>query len=75
MEEAGGLANALYDLGREGFLAGEIDWDTATIKAILVDTGLYTVDLATHKFVSSIAAGARVATSAAFGSRRDGREP
>jgi hypothetical protein len=46
-------ANALYDLGREGFLAGEIDWDTAVIKVDLVDTGAYTIDLATHKFRSS----------------------
>jgi len=60
------MANALYDLGREGFLAGEIDYDTAVIKAILVDTALYTVNLSTHKFLSSIPAGARVATSAAL---------
>lgn len=69
LEDAGGLANALYDLGREGFLAGEIDADTATIKAVLIDTGLYTVDLATHKFLSSVASGARVATSAALASK------
>lgn len=31
------MASALFDLGREGFLAGEIDWDTATVKAVLVD--------------------------------------
>lgn len=63
---AGGLANVLYDPGREGFLAGEIDWDTAVIKAVLVDTGAYTPDTANHKFLSSIAAGARIATSAAL---------
>lgn len=59
-------ANAMYDLAREGFLAGEIDWDTAVIKVDLVDTGAYTIDLATHKFRSSIASGARVASSAAL---------
>lgn len=62
-------ANALYDLGREGFLAGEEDWDTAAIKVDLVDTGAYTIDLATHKFRSSIASGARIASSAALGSK------
>lgn len=62
-------ANALYDLGREGFLAGEVDWDTAAIKVDLVDTGAYTIDLATHKFRSSIASGARIASSAALGSK------
>lgn len=62
-------ANALYDLGREGFLAGEIDWDTAVIKVDFIDTGAYTIDLATHKFRSSIAAGARIASSAALGSK------
>lgn len=69
IEAAGGLANALYDLGREGHLAGEIDYDTATIKAVLIDTGAYTVDLATHKFLSSVPVGARVATSAALASK------
>lgn len=62
-------ANALYDLGREGFLAGEIDWDTAVIKVDLIDTGAYTIDLATHKFRSSVAAGARIASSAALASK------
>lgn len=62
-------ANALYDLGREGFLAAEIDWDTAVIKVDLIDTGAYTIDLATHKFRSSVAAGSRIASSAALGSK------
>lgn len=62
-------ANALYDLGREGFLAGEIDWDTAGIKVDLVDTGAYTIDLATHKFRSSVPSGARIASSAVLGSK------
>jgi hypothetical protein len=33
------MANALYDLGREGFLAGDIDWDGDNIKCVLVDSG------------------------------------
>lgn len=63
------MANALYDKGREGFLAGEIDWDTATIKALLVDTGNYSVNTATHTFVSDIPSAARVATSPALSSK------
>jgi hypothetical protein len=58
------VANALYDLGRESFLKGEISWNTNNIKAVLVDTGLYTPNLTTDQFLSAIAAGARVATSA-----------
>lgn len=63
------MANALYDLGREGFLAGEIDWDTAVIKAALVRG--YTPNLATHKFVSDVtgAGGTLVSTSAALSSK------
>ena len=43
------MASALYDRGRQGFLAGDIDWDTDAIRAVLVDTGTYTVNLATHE--------------------------
>lgn len=45
------MTNALFDPGREGFLAGEIDWDTAVIKALLVRS--YTFNAA-HKFVSDM---------------------
>ena len=58
------MANALFDRGREAFLTGGINWSADSIKAVLVDTGAYTVNLATHQFLSDIAAGARVATSA-----------
>lgn len=62
------MANALFNPGREGFLAGEIDWDTATIKAALVRG--YTFGAA-HKFVSDVtgAGGTLVSTSAAFGTK------
>jgi hypothetical protein len=46
------MANALYELGREGFLAGEIDWNTAVIKANLYSG--YTPNLNTHKFISDV---------------------
>ena len=64
------MANALYDKGREAFLSGGINWGTAaagdSIKAVLVDAADYTVNLASHQFLSDVAAAGRVATSAAF---------
>lgn len=62
------MASGLYDKGREGFLDGTIDWDTDTIKCVLVDTGVYTVNLATHDFLDDVSAGV-VATSAALASK------
>lgn len=45
------MANALYGPGREGFLAGEIDADTAVLKLILVrlTAGGAPVFTSTHK--------------------------
>jgi hypothetical protein len=57
------MANALYDKGRQAFLEGGIAWLTDNIKAVLVDSGAYTLNIATHQFLSDIAAGARIATS------------
>ena len=58
--------NALYDKGRQGFLDGSIDWDTDDIRAILIDTADYTVDLESHDNLDDIPAGARVAVSGAL---------
>jgi hypothetical protein len=63
-----GAANALFDLGREGFLGGAIDGDTAVFKVDLVDSADYTVNLATHQFRSSIAVAGREESSAALSS-------
>lgn len=60
------MTKALYDAGRAAFLKGEIAALTDTLKFVLVDTGAYTLNLATHQFLSDIPAGARVATSAAL---------
>lgn len=62
------MASALFDPGREGFLNGEIDYDTAVIKAALVRGYTYS---AAHKFVSDVtgAGGTLVATSAALASK------
>lgn len=47
------MANVLYDLGRQHFLAGDLDWDAQTFKAALVSNG-YTPNTATHEFWSSV---------------------
>jgi hypothetical protein len=62
------MANALFDPGREGFLDGTIDWDTAVIKIALVRG--YTFSAA-HKFVSDVttASGVLHVTSAALASK------
>lgn len=58
------MANALYDNGKEAILNGSVDLDTDNIKAVLVDTADYTVNLSTDDFLDDIAVGGRVATSA-----------
>ena len=58
------MANALYDFGRESFLDGYISWTNDNIKCVLIDTALYTVNLATDDFRVDIPIGAEVAVSA-----------
>lgn len=63
------MANALYDRGRQGFLAGEIDWDANDIRIILIDEADDTIDLAVDEDLADRAAGSRVATSTALASK------
>lgn len=63
------MANALYGLGREGFLGADIDWDADTIKVAAIDTGLYSVGIDTDQFLSDIPAGSRIAISAALSAK------
>ncbi len=62
------MANAYYSTAVEGFIAGEIDLDTAVIKAAFVRG--YTFS-ASHKFVSDVtgAGGTINGTSAALASK------
>jgi hypothetical protein len=62
------MANALFSTAAEGFIAGEIDLDTAVIKAAFVRG--YTFS-ASHKFVSDVtgAGGTLNGTSAALTSK------
>lgn len=68
------MANALYGPGREGFLAGEIDADTAVLKLLLVrhtTGGSQPAFTSTHKFVSDLTGASHTiaATSAALASK------
>lgn len=55
------MANTLYDNARQAFLEAQINWLTDTIKCILVDTGAYTPQIATHKYLSDIPTSSRIA--------------
>ena len=63
------MANFMYDRGRQGFLAGEIDWDADTIKLVLIDEADDTPSASADNALSDRAAPSRVATSSAFASK------
>lgn len=63
------MSNALYDFGREGFLDGSIDWDTDTIKIMLIDEADDTINLAVDDNLDDRAVASRVATSSALASK------
>jgi len=63
------MANALYGLGREGFLNGSITWGSDTIKTTLGDSADYTLAIDTDQYYSSVTAAGRVATSGAMTSK------
>lgn len=60
------MANALYMKARQGFLSGDISWSNHSIKAVLVDTGLYTPNIDTNQYLADIPSAARVAISGAL---------
>lgn len=60
------MPNALFDKARERYLLGQLNWSTDSIKAVLVDSGAYTVNLTAHEFLSDIGTTARIATSGDF---------
>ena len=63
------MASGLYDAGRQGFLAGDIDWDAHNIKVTLIDAADYVANLATDDFYNDVTAGGRVATSGNLASK------
>lgn len=61
------MANALYDKGRNAFAKGDIAWKSGgdTIRAMLVDSAVYTKDLAAHDFLDDVPVGSRVSSAGA----------
>lgn len=51
------MANVLYPLAKQAFLSGEIDLADDTIKAALIDTGVYTYSAAHDDFWTDVSAG------------------
>lgn len=60
------MANAYYQKGLQAFAEAKIDWLSDAIKAVLVDTAVYSPDLVNHQYLSDIPSGARVSISPAF---------
>lgn len=60
------MPTGLYDSARQGFLGGDLAWDTDDTRVILVDVADYVVNLATHDFLDDVPVAARVAVSAAL---------
>jgi hypothetical protein len=57
------LANGLYAPFKERLLNKELDLNTDTIKALLIDSADYTVNLATHDDLADVAGAAQVAVA------------
>ncbi len=55
------MANTLYDYARQRFLEAQINWMSDNIKVILVDTGSYTPNTASHQYLSDVSGSARIA--------------
>jgi hypothetical protein len=60
------MANVMYSKGLEAFLTGKIDWETDTIKAVLIDLDKYTPSILTHQSLADIPSAARVSVSPAL---------
>lgn len=58
------MANTIYTKAKQSLLQGLIAFDADNIKAVLVDSALYTPNVSTDQYLSDIPAGARIATSA-----------
>lgn len=60
------MANSLYDKVRSVAATTGVGWTTATIKAALIDTGIYTFNIG-HSFLSDVNVSARVSTATLTG--------
>jgi hypothetical protein len=60
------MSNSLYTKAKQALIAGDIDLDADTIKAVFVDGADYTPNLATDDNLDDIPSAARVAISGAL---------
>ena len=60
------MATAMYALGREKFLSGDLDWDADDFRVILIDSDDYAENLAADEFLDDIAGAAREEVSGAL---------
>lgn len=65
------MTSGLYDKGRQKFGEAAINWASDTIKVVPVDGIVYTVNLATHEFLTDLGAipAAFAAVAATLGSK------
>lgn len=66
------MANQMYNRGVDAFLKSQINWTSDDIRAILVDTNDYAVDLANDDALNDIPVAARTATVALTGRTTNG---
>ena len=52
------MSNALYDYGRQRYLQGQFNWLTDNVQCFLVDTTVYSVNLAVHQYLSDVSTSA-----------------
>lgn len=57
------MANGLFAIFKQRLLNKELDLDTDTNKAVLIDAADYTVNLATHDDLADVAGAAQVAVA------------
>jgi hypothetical protein len=63
------MASGLYTKFLEAMMSGSVNLLTADVRAVLIDQADYTVNLATHEFLSSVPAAARVGTAVALANK------
>jgi hypothetical protein len=73
-------SNTLYDKGRQRFATAALNWTSDTIKICLGDSGAYTINSATHEYltdvsgVAIIAAAVTLTSTSATGGACDGSD-
>jgi hypothetical protein len=63
------MANALYTKAKQAILDNALDLKDGDIRAILIDTGAYTADLAADDNLDDVAGGARISSAVALANK------